>query len=481
MYLSTFKLHFVGIGGVGMRGLAEILLRDGATISGSDIVPNNLETLQSLGATISIGHRESNVHAGMHGVVYSSAILPDNVELIAARALGIPVLMRAEVLAEVMRFKHGIAVSGSHGKTSTTSFIGAVLQEANLDPTVIVGGVVKALSGGVAKRGNGDFLVAEADESDGSFLFLKPSIAVVTNIDAEHLESYKSSVTELARAFGTFLLSVPFYGKAIFCSDYPALNGLADSLSKKFITYGEDEGNDPDILLKSVALTKSGVTFQVKFGAKLRVSTTDLLALDEFEETIFTLPILGRHFALNALPAIAISLLLKIPASTTKKAFGNFRGIGRRVEVLHEGNGITIISDYGHHPTEIVATLTSIKSGLAESLRRLIVVFQPHRYSRTKACFSEFCMSFEAADKVLILPIFGAGESAIPGISGEALVKGVSLEGNSKKEVSYIPTFLELHKELLGELESGDVLLFLGAGSIGSEAKRFVSLYQESP
>lgn len=446
MYNKSLHFHFIGIGGSGMSGLAEILVSYGFEVSGSDLnISSACERLKKLGIKIARGHAAENVPAEASLIVYSSAVRTDNPEVIEARSRGIPVIRRAEVLAELMRLSYGVAVAGSHGKTTTTSMIAAVLECGGLDPTVIIGGQVKSLGSG-AKVGKGDFLVAETDESDRSFLLLKPSMAVVTNIDSEHLNAY-SSLNDLEKSFSDFVAAVPFYGLAVLCIDDPKVRSLAAGYKGRKTTYGFS----PEAALRAVNVEHSNMT-----------SSFDVL-LNEQKLMSVKLPMPGRHMVSNSLAAIAIGLELEVPIAGIIKALNSFGGVKRRLEIVGEIDGITVMNDYGHHPTEIRATLAAVRGGWKKGSGKLHVIFEPHRYTRTKDCFADFAQSFGDCDNLCLTEIYGAGETPLAGISGEVLCDAVS---HPSKQFFNTPEQAANH--LLPGLRRGDLVLCLGAGTIGN-------------
>ena len=445
MYNKTKRIHFVGIGGIGMSGIAELLLNLGYQVSGSDLRRSAItERLAGLGGRIHTGHhgdwvRDADV------VVTSSAIGEDNPEVVAARQAHVPVIQRAEMLAELMRLaKYGIAVAGSHGKTSTTSLVATIMAEARLDPTVVVGGKVDSL-GGNAKLGCGDFLVAEADESDGSFLKLSPVIEVVTNIDREHLDHY-SSIEEIREIFLSFIEILPFYGAAILCLDDPNIARLLPRIQRRIVTYGLSEQAD----LQATRLEKegTGTRFTVRFGER------------ELGEVTLTRP--GRHTVLNALAAIGVGLELDIEFPVIARALAGFQGVQRRLQVKGEKNGILVMDDYGHHPTEIRATLDAIRDGWPD--RRLVVAFQPHRYTRTEKLHTEFETAFHRADVLLLTDIYAASEEPIPGVDSETLMAAIRAHG--QKNVHYVGGVDQVPVRAAELLREGDLFLTLGAGNI---------------
>ena len=446
MYGSTHRIHFIGVGGSGMSGLAEVLLNMGYQVSGSDLKSTDVtDRLTSLGGRVFTGHAASNVQ-GAQVVVYSSAVKPDNPELAAARAAGIPVIARADMLAELMRMKYGVAVGGSHGKTTTTSMVAAVLQRDGLDPTIVVGGRLKML-GSNALLGHGRFLVAEADESDGSFLRLAPAVSVITNIDREHLDHYKD-LDDIRQAFTYFANRVPFYGVTVLCVDDEHVRSICPKITKRHIKYGTR--HDAEIRGLELELLPQGSRFQVEAAG---------VPLGRIE-----LHVPGRHNALNALAAVAVGLELEIAFAHIVEALDGFRGVGRRFELRGEAAGVRVFDDYGHHPTEVAATLAAAK-GLGG---RVLVVFQPHRYSRTQSLREEFGRCFTDADHAWVLDVYAAGESPIPGISGQTVVD--SAHGQGAPHVHYTPTPGEAVEAALREARAGDVILTLGAGDVSKLA-----------
>ena len=436
-------LHFVGIGGIGMSGIAELLLNLGYEVSGSDLQASPItRRLEQLGGTIHIGHSADNV-GGAHVVVVSSAVGDDNPEILQALQNGIPAIPRAEMLAELMRMKHGIAVGGSHGKTTTTSIIGTVLEAAELDPTVVIGGRLQAW-GTNARLGHGDFLVAEADESDGSFLHLSPTFAVVTNIDAEHLDHYRD-FEELRAAFLSFLNRVPFYGAGIVCLDDPTIQETIPFVTRQLITYGFS--SQADIRAADVVVQPEGTSFACYIG-------------DEFAGKIHV-KLHGRHNALNTLAAIAVARELDIDFETTAAALAKFQGTDRRMQRIAEVNDVLIFDDYGHHPTEVRAVLATAKDAWN---RRTLVCFQPHRYSRSHMLKEEFGRAFYQANSVFVLPIYAAGEDPIPGVTAEQLAGSIVEHGH--KQVTTVNSLEEATEALAQAVQPGDLVLTLGAGDV---------------
>jgi UDP-N-acetylmuramate--alanine ligase len=448
------RLHFVGIGGAGMSGIAEVLCNLGYQVSGSDLKESAVtRRLAALGVTTLIGHRAEHV-TGCDAVVVSSAVNEANPEWRAARAARIPVVPRAEMLAELMRFRYGIAVAGTHGKTTTTSLVASVLAEAGLDPTFVIGGRLNS-AGANARLGSGRYLVAEADESDASFLYLQPTVAVVTNIDADHMATYGNNFNRLRATFVEFLHHLPFYGLAVLCTDDEELRSLAPMISRPVRTYG----TRPDADLRAEAIRQSG--HQTHFVA---VSE----ALPEPLEISLNLP--GRHNVLNALASICVALELGLPADPIRQALAGFQGIGRRFQVQEgrtpDGRGLMLVDDYAHHPREIGATLAAARDGWPE--RRLVVVFQPHRYSRTKDCFEDFVQVLSQADLLLLAEVYPAGEEPIPGADGRSLSRAIRTRG--EVEPVFVDPLGELPEILDRLLEDGDLVLTLGAGDIGTLA-----------
>ncbi len=448
MFRKIRHIHLVGIGGSGMSGIAEVLLTLGYKVTGSDLAPSdNTRRLETLGGHIFIGHEASQVD-GAEVVVISSAVQSTNPEVVAAKARAVPVIPRAEMLAELMRLKFGVAIAGAHGKTTTTSLVASVLAHAGLDPTFVVGGKVNAM-GTHARLGRSDLLIAEADESDGSFLRLSPTIAVITNIDREHLDHY-GTMEQLEAAFLEFANKVPFYGVSILSSDDPCLRTFLPKMVKRYLTYGLNEQKDgyiPDVFGTDVSISGRVSNFRAQFrGKKLGP---------------FRLNIPGLHNVSNALAALAVALELDVPVDLFRKGLASFSGVERRFHIRGEKNGIVVVDDYGHHPTEIRCTIAAAKTAWPG---RLIVVFQPHRYSRTKDLAQEFAESFEQADGVYITDIYAAGEAPIPGVSGEGIAERIRTTGHPA--VTWIGKKEEVVEQVLPTLVSGDVVLTLGAGDI---------------
>jgi UDP-N-acetylmuramate--alanine ligase len=442
---KTKHIHFVGIGGIGMSGIAELLINLGYQVSGSDLKETRVtKRLQALGARIFQDHRGEHVE-GSDVVVYSSAVRPDNPEILEATERFIPVIPRAEMLAELMRLKYGVAIAGAHGKTTTTSMVGSILTSGHLDPTVVIGGRLDIWGGSNAKLGQGDILVAEADESDGSFLALSPSIAVVTNIDQEHLDHY-GSMQAIRETFLSFINKIPFYGMAILCLDNEEIQGIIPNLKKRHLTYGM--ASQADLRARDLVGERLGVTFEVLFQNRSLGRVT------------VGMP--GEHNVLNALAAIGVGLELNLPVGVIREGLRSLGGLARRFEIKGERGGVLVLDDYGHHPTEIVATLRAAKDCWPE--RRLVVVFQPHRYTRTRSLHDRFARSFNEADVLVVAPIYSAGENPIEGTDSERLAQGIKEHGH--KEVNLCSTQEEVLPMVLSLVKPGDVVMTLGAGDI---------------
>jgi UDP-N-acetylmuramate--alanine ligase len=454
---KTRRIHFVGIGGIGMSGIAELLANLGYEVTGSDVKHSETtDRLRSLGVQVTIGHRAANV-GDVDVVVHTSAVRDDNPELAAARAQRIPIIPRAELLGELMRLRFGIAVAGAHGKTSTTSMIALVLERAGLDPTAVIGGRLRAF-GGNARLGGGDYMVAEADESDRSFLKLFPAIAVLTNIDREHMEAY-GSVENLHQAFVEFANRVPFYGAIVACADDPAIVSLRSRLTRRVITYGLTR-DDADIAASDVRLEGyASEAVIIRRRASGRVETLGPLRLQ----------VPGRHSVQNALATIAVGLELDVPFDSIASALGDFQGVERRFEQCGIVGGVTVIDDYGHHPTEIAAVLAAAR---AAKPARVIVAFQPHRYTRTRDLMREFGLSLAAADEVVLTEIYAASEDPIAGVTIEALAAAIN---SSRAQPVRVVAGLDQVAPALADLaRPGDVIITLGAGSIGTVAAAVV-------
>jgi len=449
------RVHFIGIGGVGMSGIAEVLLSIGIEVQGSDLAAGDTtEHLKKLGATIHIGHHEDNVR-GADVVVVSSAISQTNPEVVYAHEHAIPVIPRAEMLGELMAVGHGIAVSGSHGKTTTTSLVAALLQQANLDPTTIIGGKVNHL-GSNARLGLGHYIVAEADESDGSFLMLSPSIAVVTNIDPEHLDYWTGGLEEIKASFTAFANRIPFFGLVVACVDDPNVRDILPELKRRVCTYGIDHvahfmARDivPDGLKTHFTLVRDGEVLG-------RV----------------TLPLVGRHNVLNALAAVAVGFEVGIEPQTLLSGFSTFTGVQRRFTLVGEHNGISVIDDYGHHPTEIKAVLNAARVTYPD--RRLVVLFQPHRYSRTSHLFDDFSTAFQDCDELILSDIYPAGEAPMQGVTAKRLSDAIS----AHRKVQFGGDLDAATSMCLSQLKGNDVVITLGAGSITRSARTIVKALQ---
>ncbi len=452
------SIHFVGIGGVGMSGIAEVLLDAGFAVSGSDLRENEYSRrLTKKGATFFTGHAASHV-AGADVVVFSSAVPRDNPELVEARARAIPVIPRAEMLGELMRLKDGIAIAGSHGKTTTTSLVATVLRDAGLDPTVVIGGKLNALGSGAA-RGAGDLLVAEADESDGSFLHLTPAIAVITNIDPEHLDHY-GDLAHVKEAFVAFANRVPFYGLVVACLDHPNVQDVLPSIDKRVATYGL--AAQADYRARNPRTAGLTVSFEVvRRGEDLGT---------------FEVRMPGMHNVLNALAVIAVADELRVPHDELRKALATFGGVQRRFTVVGElpfegGEPAVIVDDYAHHPAEIVATLDAAQRAYE---RRLVVAFQPHRYSRTHLLFDDLVRAFNRADVVFVTDVYAAGEAPIEGADSASLVRAIRAHGH--RDVTHVPQRVDLPSALRARLRPGDVILTLGAGDITRTGRELLAV-----
>ncbi|MGC2108727.1 MAG: UDP-N-acetylmuramate--L-alanine ligase [Candidatus Korobacteraceae bacterium] len=456
MFAKIQRIHFVGIGGIGMSGIAEVLLNLGYKVSGSDLKPSALTTrLAAMGAIVCEGHSSENV-AGAEVVIVSSAIKRDNSEVLAAHEQHIPVIQRAEMLAELMRLKYGIAVAGMHGKTTTTSMIAAVLAAGELDPTVVVGGRVDSM-GSNARLGKSQYLVAEADESDRSFLKLSPILAVVTNIDREHMDCYRD-MDDVERTFLRFMNSVPFYGMVVACNDNDDLRRLLPGVQRRTVTYGARE--DSDFRVSNVQCGPAGNGTALS-GFQVSYRGNDLGR--------FRLRVPGAHNVSNATAAIAVGIGLDVPVDEIRRALESFNGVDRRFQLVGSAKGVTVIDDYGHHPTEIRATLAAARQC---GFREVHVIFQPHRYTRTQLLLDEFATAFRDADSVLVLDIYAASEPPIPGITAELLANRITEAGG--QEALYVPSFAEAAKLATTAAKPGDMILTLGAGSIWQLAPQIV-------
>ncbi|HEX7522813.1 MAG TPA: UDP-N-acetylmuramate--L-alanine ligase [Candidatus Deferrimicrobium sp.] len=445
MYRKGLPIHFVGIGGIGMSGIAELLLNLGYRVSGSDLRRSDTtERLERLGAAVRTGHSASNVPADGHVVVVSSAVRPDNPEVLEAHRRKIPVIPRAEMLAELMRMKYGIAIAGTHGKTTTTSMVATVLATAGWDPTAVVGGKLNSL-GSNAKLGQGEFLVAEADESDGSFLKLSPTVAVVTNIDPEHLDFY-SGIGQIKETFLHFINKVPFYGFSVLCIDHPNVQELIPSVEKTYVTYGFSRSAD----YRAEEVVVSGMTNRFAVFARG----------ERLGEVLLRAP--GRHNVSNALAATAVALELRIPFEQVREGLSLYAGVGRRFQVKGEIDGVTVVDDYGHHPVEVRATLAAAREVWPD--RRIVLGFQPHRYSRTRALFKEFLSAFQDADVLLVFEVYSAGEEPIEGATGKDLCSAVRDYGH--REARYLGKSAGAREAVRATLRPGDIFLTMGAGDV---------------
>jgi UDP-N-acetylmuramate--alanine ligase len=460
-------IHFVGIGGSGMSAIAEVLHKLGYAISGSDQSDSaTLRRLGGLGITTFIGHHPANV-AGADAIVTSTAVKADNPEVLTARANKVPIVPRALMLAELMRLKQGIAIAGTHGKTTTTSLVASVLVEAGLDPTFVIGGRLNS-AGANARLGTGDYIVVEADESDASFLHLLPVMAVVTNIDADHMETYGHDFNNLKKAFVDFLHRMPFYGTAILCTDDPGVRAIVDEVTNPVTSYGFDEG------AQVRAVDVRAVDGQMHFTAQRRngVVMPDL-------DVVLNLP--GRHNVLNALSAIAIAAELDVPDAAVQRALATFEGVGRRFQRYGElsakdGGTFTLVDDYGHHPVEMAATLAAARGAFPG--RRLVLAFQPHRYSRTRDCFEDFVRVIGEADVVLLGEIYAAGEAPIVAADGRALARALRVAG--RVEPVFIDDINAMPQAIVDIARVGDVVLCMGAGSIGAVSGKVVQMLQNT-
>ncbi len=456
------RIHFVGIGGVGMCGIAEVLHNLGYEVSGSDMRDNpTTQRLRAMGVNVLIGHQASNV-AGVDVLVVSTAVKADNPEVIAAHENLIPVVRRAEMLAELMRFRQGIAVAGTHGKTTTTSLTASVLAEGGLDPTFVIGGKLNS-AGTNARLGAGKYLVAEADESDASFLHLQPMMAVVTNIDADHMETYGGDYGKLRQTFIDFLHHLPFYGLAVMCIDDPGVADIIEEVGRPITTYGFSEEAD----VRAINVTQKATV------------TTFTVVRENAEDLQIKLSMAGKHNVLNALAAIAVAQDLGVEDAAIVKALESFEGIGRRFQMNGEvetGKGkVMLIDDYGHHPSEVEATVSAIRDGWPE--RRLVVAFQPHRYSRTRDLFEDFAMVLSEPDALVLLEVFAAGEAPITGADGRSLARAIRVRG--QVDPVFVESVDDLADALYGVIQDGDIVLTLGAGSVGAAAAQLAQALGE--
>jgi UDP-N-acetylmuramate--alanine ligase len=448
------RIHFVGIGGSGMGGIAEVLLNLGYEVQGSDLKSSAVtERLISLGAKVFIGHSSENV-ADADVVVVSSAVAQENPELIAAKAARIPVVQRAQMLAELMRFRSGIAIAGSHGKTTTTSLVASILAEGGEDPTFVIGGRLKSADAN-AKLGTGTYLVAEADESDASFLHLQPMMAVVTNIDNDHLITHGGDFSKLKQSFVDFLHNLPFYGLAVLCRDDRELLGIMPSVARPVLTYGVSEGSD----FRGVDIRRNGAI--TAFTVKRPEGRSDLAV---------ELSMPGHHNVLNALAAIAIATEVGIDDAAIQKALKHFQGIDRRLQIIGEpevrGGTVTVVDDYGHHPTEIAATLDAVRQGWPN--RRVVLAFQPHRYSRTRDLLDDFADVLSRVDVLCVTEVYAAGEDPIRDADGRAICRAIRMRG--LVEPVFVPKVEQLDEALINIIRPGDVIVTMGAGHIGAIA-----------
>src|SRR5450631_276824 len=482
MFAKIQRIHFVGVGGIGMSGIAEVLLNLGYKISGSDLRDSAVtQRLAALGAVIFAGHAAANI-AGADVVVTSSAISVDNPEVAEARRLHVPVIQRAEMLAELMRLKYGIAIAGMHGKTTTTSMVAAVLAAGGLDPTVVVGGRVDAM-GSNARLGRSQYLVAEADESDRSFLKLSPILAVVTNIDREHMDCYRS-MHDVKRTFLDFMDRLPFYGMIVACNDDPILRRLFPKIQRRIVSYGTRKGSDFRITVKKNGLWGAGRPRTA--GKENARAGTPVPPKVSFEVTFrgrdlgeFHLHVPGVHNVLNATAAIAVGIGLDIPTPQIREALESFRGVDRRFQVRGTAAGVTVIDDYGHHPTEIRATLAAARQC---GYRKVHVIFQPHRYTRTRDLMDDFATAFGDADSLQVLDIYPASEQPIEGITGEALARRISEKvATGSSEVSYAGSFEDAVTAATASACDGDMILTLGAGSVSHLGPMLLEKLQPVP
>ena len=453
MFSSIKKLHFVGIGGIGMSGIAEILIDQGFKVTGSDkAASDNTERLHSLGTEIFVGHDAKNVESDVDVLVYSSAVMPDNPEIVEAQRRKIPVIRRAEMLAEVMRLKYGIGIAGTHGKTTTTSMVSLVLMEGGVDPTVIVGGRLRGLAGSNARLGRGEFIVVEADEFDRSFLSITPTIAVLTTLETDHLDTYRD-LDDIKGAFIQFASKVPFYGSVVLCLDEPALQDIMPKIKKKIITYGLN--GQADLQAVDIIHRQNTSRFLVVHAGK------------DLGEVEIQIP--GKHNIQNALGAIAVGLELNVPFDKIKAGIEKFTGVFRRWEVKAEVDSITIVDDYAHHPTEIQATLSGAKAGWR---RRVVCVFQPHLYSRTRDFYEDFGRAFFNADVLIVTDVYPAREEPIQGVTGELIVHAAKSFGH--KNVHYVSDKKGVPNFLMKTKQPGDIIITMGAGDIWRFGEEFI-------
>ncbi len=463
---AIHHIHFVGIGGSGMSGIAEVLFNLGYGVSGSDLADSaTLRRLQALGITTHIGHAAAHI-AGADAVVTSTAVQDCNPEVLAAREKKIPVVPRALMLAELMRLKRGIAIAGAHGKTTTTSLVTSVLAEAGLDPTFVIGGRLNS-AGANARLGQGDYIVVEADESDASFLNLLPVMAVVTNIDADHMETYGHDFGRLKKAFVEFLHRMPFYGTAILCTDSPAVREILPQIARPITSYGL--GDDAQVRAVNVRAAAGQMRFTVQRRNGVTLPDLDVV-----------LNLAGEHNVLNALAAIAVAVELGIGDDAVLRALASFKGVGRRFQrygdlVARGGGQFTVIDDYGHHPVEMAATLAAARGAFPG--QRLVLAFQPHRYTRTRDCFEDFIQVMGNADAVLLTEVYAAGEAPLVAADGRALARGLRLAG--RVEPLFVADVADLPQAIADTARAGDVVLCMGAGTIGAVPARVVNLLQD--
>ena len=464
---AIHHIHFVGVGGSGMSGIAEVMHNLGYNITGSDLSDSAaLRRLQTLGIAIYVGHAAEHI-AGADAVVTSTAVQADNPEVLAAREKKIPVVPRALMLAELMRLKRGIAIAGAHGKTTTTSLVASVLAEAGLDPTFVIGGRLNS-AGTNARLGQGDYIVVEADESDASFLNLLPVMAVVTNIDADHMETYGHDFGRLKKAFVEFLHRMPFYGTAILCIDSPAVRDILEQIARPVTSYGFD----PEAQVRAIDVRAAAGQMRFTVQRRNGVSLPDM-------EVVLNLA--GEHNVLNALAAIAVAVELGIDDDAVLRALASFKGVGRRFQRYGElpaqgGGHFTVIDDYGHHPVEMAATLAAARGAFPG--QRLVLAFQPHRYSRTRDCFEDFIQVIGSADGVLLTEVYAAGEAPVVAADGRALARALRLAG--RVEPLFVANVADLPQAIAENARAGDVVLCMGAGSIGAVAAKVVDLLQNS-
>lgn len=459
------SVHFVGIGGSGMSGIAEVMLSLGYAVQGSDLKPNKQTVrLEKLGASVLIGHEAANIKDA-DAIVVSSAVDETNPEVAAAREQLMPVVSRAEMLAELMRFRYSVAVAGTHGKTTTTSLVASVLAEGGLDPTFVIGGRLKSADAN-ARLGEGDYLVAEADESDASFVHLKPMLAVVTNIDADHMSTYDGDIEKLKSSFIEFLHNLPFYGLAVVCSDDQGVNDVLGEIGRSVTTYGTNA--DADVRATNVVFSAATTHFDV-----VRKDSDDILHV--------SLQLPGMHNVRNALAAVAVADELQISGAAVMKSLAEFEGIDRRFQRLGDvktaAGTVMLVDDYGHHPTEIAATLSAAKTGWPD--KRVVLIFQPHRYSRTRDLMDDFATVLSDADVLILLDVYAAGEEPIAGADGRAIARAVRTRGSV--EPIFVESLDEVHPVLLDVLADGDLVLTMGAGDIGAYAAGLPDLLRDGP